>query len=101
MFKSIPHVLILATLACCTNSVPASSDRDAFCPPFIVTDLGPLLDAGDGGLPLGVVVRYGGQGLAADGAPTGIVTLTNGWLGYVLRVTTTERRSLPVQSPST
>ena len=42
-----------------------------------------------------IVVQYGGAGLAADGAPTGDVTLTNGWLGYVLRVTTTERRSLP------
>lgn len=53
------------------------------------------------GRPAGaVVVRYGGAGLAADGTPTGDVTLTNGWLGYVLRVTTTERRILPSAPPS-
>jgi hypothetical protein len=42
-----------------------------------------------------IVVRYGGEGLTADGKPTGVITLTNGWLGYVLRVTTSEHRSLP------
>jgi len=53
------------------------------------------------GRPAGaIVVRYGGRGLAADGTPTGVVTLTNGWLGYVLRVTTTERRSLPAAPPA-